>query len=84
MIPGLMNEMPIPAMADKLKNRQDYGDYSVKYIKSDIDDLAGMAELQSIETRGIAGDNVILLDRDKYVFMNNYFIILHYLEKNPE
>lgn len=74
--------MPVPAMGDKLKNTPDLTGYSVKYIKACIDDLTEMAALQSIETRGISGNgDIIILDRDKYVFMKDYFLIVHYLEK---
>jgi len=85
MLPSILNEMPVPAMADKLKNRNDHSGYTAKYIKANIDDPTEMAELQLIETRGIDGnDEIILLDRDKFTFMQNYYIILHYLEKRPE
>lgn len=80
----LTQEMPIPAMADRLKNKTGLEGYSIKYLKADLDDLEDLCRLQDLETRGIQGDSIVLLSRDKHSFMNTYSIILQYAEKNPE
>jgi hypothetical protein len=84
-IPGMMiEEMPVPSMADGLKNvsSKDLDGYSIKYIKADMDDLAAVADLQRVETLGLRGDSIILLNRDKYTFLERYFIVLQYMERN--
>lgn len=84
-MPGMLTEeFSLPPMADGLKNSStgDMSNYSVKYIKADIDDVGDVMMLQEIETRGIRGTDVILLSREKHTFLAQYFIVLQYLERN--
>ena len=57
-------------------------DYSVKYLKADMSDRGEVAILEAVETRAIHGTDIVLIDKDKFTFMDKYFIILKYLEKN--
>jgi hypothetical protein len=84
-LPGLMTrEFALPAVTDKLKNKNEWDGYSVKYYKADLDDLEDISMLQEIETRGLAGDQIVILSFDKFTFMSNYYVIVRYMEKNPE
>jgi hypothetical protein len=66
--------------------KQKLDKYAVRYLKVDIDDAAGVLELSSIETRALHANEkdpeVVLIDKDKFTFMDKYFLILKYLEKN--
>ena len=83
-MPGIMaQEFSVPPIADSMKNKNEYSNYSVKYFKADMDDLVQMAELQVIMTRGIAGSgDVLILKEESFVFMSQRFICVQYLEKN--
>lgn len=56
-------------------------DYRVRYIKLDMDDPGSVAEAEIIETRGLAGIDIVVLNKDKFTFMDKYFLIIQYLEK---
>jgi len=65
-----------------------YANYSVKYFKASMDEPGDMLELSQIETKAIRGSHekpseaeIVLLDKDKFTFMDKYFIIVKYLEK---
>jgi hypothetical protein len=79
-----IGSMPGPG-SGKLNGQVDLSSYSVKYMKADIDDAAAMLELSTIETRAIhakpGDEDVVLLEKDKFTFMDKYFIILKYLER---
>lgn len=84
-MPGLTTrEFALPAVGDGFKNKSAMDGYSVKYGKFDMDDLEDISLLQDIETRGLQGEDIVLVEKDKFTFMSSYFIILKYLEKNPE
>jgi hypothetical protein len=55
--------------------------YVVKYLKANLDDEGSRAELEIIETRGLEGDEIILLGKKEFNFMDKYYIVLQYLEK---
>jgi hypothetical protein len=59
-----------------------YDKYSVKYKKVDLDDPADLLELQQIETRGLRGQDIVILKKDNFVFMSQFFIVIQYLELN--
>lgn len=80
--PGNPASMP-GMLRDESKNVLDK--YRVKYIKADVDDEVQMGILCQIETRSLQGkpgdEEIILLDKASFTFMDKYFIILKYLEK---
>lgn len=86
MMPGInVQEFSLPPMADKLKNKNEYSNYSVKYIKANMDEMGDMGALQEILTRSINGSgDIVVLSRDKFAFMDKMFLIVEYLEKRPD
>lgn len=56
--------------------------YSVKYKKFDLDEVADVLELQNIETVGLKGQDIVVLKKDGFAFMDKYMIVIQYLEKN--
>lgn len=54
--------------------------YRVRYSKIDFDDAGCLAELEILETKGLLGKEVIVLNKDKFTFMDKYLMIICYLE----
>lgn len=85
-LPGLATqESQIPEFTGKKSQEGSINpnDYSVKYLQACISDLEQVTMLQDIETRGIRpGSGIVILGRDKFMFNNDYFIVLTYLQKN--
>lgn len=54
--------------------------YRVRYGKYDMDDMGSVAELELVETRGLAGTDIVVLTKDKYTFLEKYFLVVTYLE----
>ena len=72
-------------MAPSQQSGLDWKGTPLKYIKADMDDLAAMSELQTILTQGLTGSGeIVILDRDKFTFMDRMFLIVNYAEKNPD
>lgn len=72
----------MPGISDKMNPSKGLEGYSVKYFKADLDDEGDLLELQRIETDGIRGDNVVILTKDKFTFMERYFLVVSYMERN--
>lgn len=58
--------------------------FRVRYGKYDLDDMGSTSELEIIETRGLFGKDIVVLSKDKFVFMDKYFLVVTYLERIPE
>jgi hypothetical protein len=56
--------------------------YKVRYQKFDLDDPMHIAELETVETRGLRGVDIVVLNKQSYTFMDRYMLIVTYLEKN--
>lgn len=56
--------------------------YSVKYIKADLDDPVQTLTLENIESKGLMGEDIVLLSKERFYFMDRAFIVLEYAEKN--
>jgi hypothetical protein len=55
--------------------------YRVRYGKYDLDDMGAVADLENIETAGLTGTDIVVLNKDKFVFMDRYLMVVTYLEK---
>lgn len=76
-IPGL-------APGSKGKTENPFDGYKVKILKCNLDEPGELLTLTTLMTRGIDGTgNVIIKDVDKYSFQSSFFVILTYLEKQP-
>lgn len=56
--------------------------FKVRYTKIDMDDLGSIAELEILKTRALRNDGIYIMSEDKFTFMDKYFIIVSYLEKD--
>lgn len=77
-------EFSLPGITSELGSgaKKALNNYSVKYFKCNMDTLEDVLTLQDIETRGIRGEDVVILTKDKFTFMTEYFMIISYMEKN--
>jgi hypothetical protein len=75
----------MPGVSSKLSNKTGYEKYTVKYYKANMDEPVDMLELSNIETRAIratpGAEEIVLVDKDKFTFMDKYYIVLKYMER---
>jgi hypothetical protein len=69
-----------PGFGPKALDESDYKNYKVRYAMIDIMDPGSRAELEIIETKAVKGEGIIVLTKDKYTFMDKFFIVVSYLE----
>lgn len=77
-----VTEFSMPSMTGGSSESKIYDKYSVKYLKANLDEPAEVIQFQNIETQGLRGDDIVILTKDKYVFMDKYYVVMQYLEKN--
>lgn len=75
-------ELGIPGLTGKLDSANAFDGYTIKYAKADLDEPVDIMFIQDIETRGLRGDEIVVLNKDKFTFNEKYFIVLQYLEKS--
>lgn len=77
-----MEDIGLPSMGPSL--RIDPKKYAIRYMKVCIDNVEKLAELEILETRGLEGKDILILSREKYNFMDKYYVVVNYMEKKPE
>jgi hypothetical protein len=79
---GLSPSEPItfPGFGPKQVDEGDFNNYRVRYAQIDIMDPGSRAELEIIETKAVKGQGVIILTKDKFTFMDKYYMVVSYLE----
>lgn len=55
--------------------------YRVRYLRVDFAEAGDVAQLEEVETRGLAGKEVVIMSKEKYTFMDKFFFIVCYLER---
>jgi hypothetical protein len=73
-----------PGFGPKKIDENDLSNYRVKYAMVDLMDPGSRAELEIIETKAVKGQGVIVLTKDKYSFMDKFFIVISYLEMEQD
>ena len=63
------------------KNGNGMKDYRVRYLIANINNPGDVSELEKIETKVLRGENVFVLDKKNYIFMDNMYFVLQYVEK---
>lgn len=59
-------------------------DTRVRFGRFNMSELADVAELEKIETKAIRGDGVWILKEQTYVFMQDMYYVVQYIEEvNP-
>lgn len=80
--PGIskIDPMTLPGFGPTQQAEFDGTKYKVRYSKIDLSDAGSIAELEILETKALHNDGVFILNKDKFTFMDKYFIIIAYLE----
>jgi hypothetical protein len=73
-------ESMFPGFGPKKVDENDFNNYHVRYAQIDIMDPGSRAELEIIETRAIKNQGVVILTKDKFTFMDKYYMVVSYLE----
>jgi|HigsolmetaAR202D_1030399.scaffolds.fasta_scaffold03413_11 hypothetical protein len=83
-VPGVskISAVEIPGFGPSQPTELDLSQYKVRYSKIDLDDPGSIAELEILETRAIRNEGIHILNKDKFVFMDKYFLIVSYLEQD--
>lgn len=55
--------------------------FAVKFYHANLMDISQVSELERILTRGLDGKDIVIIEKDKYSFQENYFVVVTYLEK---
>lgn len=74
------NESMFPGFGPKKVDEDDYHNYNVRYAHIDMMEPGSRTQLEIIETKAIRGQGIIVLTKDKYTFMDKYFMVVSYLE----
>ncbi len=80
-IPSKIENISIPGFGPGNIDKFDVTKYRVRYGKYDLDDMGALAELEIVETSGLEGIDIVVLNKDKFTFMDKYFLVVTYLEK---
>lgn len=54
--------------------------YRVRYQKLNMDELGDISELERIETKVIQGEDLFVLSKKEFLFMDKVYILVSYLE----
>lgn len=73
-----------PGFGHKKIDVRDMNNYNVRYAKIDMDDLGSRTEIELLETRAIQDRGIVILTKDKFTFMDKYFMIISYLELSED
>ena len=71
----------LPGLLPKKTEKFDIKEYHVRYGKFNIGNDDEMGILERIETRALHGDGIVVLSKKDFVFMDQMFMMIQYLEK---
>lgn len=76
-------ELPMMPSIGNFGTAEDYdvNKYVVRYFKANLNDDIDRSTLSEIETRGIRNDGIVLLSTNTMTFMDQFFVIVKYMEK---
>ncbi len=77
------SETSLPGMISEGKNSGVVSSekYAVRYYVANLSDMTMISELERILTKGLDGNQIVILEKDKYSFQDQYFVVVTYLEK---
>lgn len=71
----------MPGFSLKKGRDDDFSRGGVRYSKIDLDDPGSRTELEILETRALRDEGITLLTKEKFTFMDKFFIIVSYFEE---
>jgi hypothetical protein len=78
--PMKVENISMPGFGGQNTNKFDLTKYRVRYGKYDLDDSGAVAELELLETAGLQGKEIVVLQKEKFTFMQQFFLVVTYLE----
>lgn len=81
--PGVskIDPVTIPGFGPAQQAEFDPKKFKVRWTKIDFDDAGSLAELEILETKALRNEGTYILSKDKFVFMDKYYMIVSYLEQ---
>lgn len=70
----------LPEFGRAATTARDINKYRVRYCKIDLDDVGSITELELLETKSLKGEDIVILNKDKFTFMDKYMLVVTYLE----
>lgn len=77
-----MDPVSIPGFGPAVPGDINPAKFSIRYLKIDMDDPGAVTELEILETKSIRNEGVFILNKDKFTFMDKYFLIVSYMEED--
>jgi hypothetical protein len=78
--PLKIETISLPGFAPKQQNSFDISKFRVRYMKTDMDDTGSITDLEIIETKGLKGEEIVVLNKHIYTFMDKVFVLVTFLE----
>lgn len=82
--PVKVETISLPGFAPQNSDNFDVTKFRVRYCKIDLDDPGAVAELEILETKGLEGIDIVILNKQSFTFMDKMFYIVTYLEKKEQ
>lgn len=79
--PIKVETISIPGYGAQSQAEFDPTKYRVRYIKVDFDSPEALADLELLETDGLTGVDIVILNKNTFTFMDKYIMVVTYLEK---
>lgn len=55
--------------------------YRVRYLRVNLSDADSLSQAEDVETRAIRDEGVYILNRERFVFMDQILLLLNYIER---
>lgn len=78
--PVKIENISIPGFGPQNQNDFNVDKYRVRHVKIDCDDPGALAELDILETKGLKGEEIVILNKTGWSFLDKYLMIVTYLE----
>lgn len=79
--PQTVNPIEFPGFGPKKEKSFDPKNFSVRYKRIDFDIDDSVSELEDIETAGLLGEDIVVLYKEKFTFMDKFIMIICFLER---
>lgn len=77
---GNLDLSTLPGMLPS-KGKPNNGDFRVRYQNLCVREPGDIAELERLETKALRNEGVYVMDKKEYVFMDQMWILIRYIER---
>lgn len=79
------NEISIPGFTGKATDGTiSSKNYRLRYLRVDLSDPGDLGTLEDVMTKGMDGNDIIILATKDYVFQDRFFMVVTYAEKRAD